>query len=97
LRSRFGLAVPKLPGLEPDENCDAHSGNALAYLAREGTDPRIVQDLFTDFHKELVSGVGVLRDDQIARLEEKYTPKLGKATPARLRAWYKREVRGDAS
>jgi hypothetical protein len=97
LRARFGVEVPPTPGLEPDENYDLHSGNALAYLAREGADPKTVQELFASFHEELVSGVGVLSDDQIERLEQRFAPKLGKAAAGRLKNWYKREVRGDAS
>jgi hypothetical protein len=97
MRSSFGVDIPKTPGMEPDENYDLHSGNALAYLAREGADPKTVQELFASFHEELVSGVGVLSDEQIERLEQRYAPKLGKTATERLKSWYKREVRGDGS
>jgi hypothetical protein len=97
LRSRYGLETPRMPGLEPDEMYDAHVGNALSFMTREGVDADVVKDLYTEAHRELVSGVGVLSDAQLDHLEARYAGKLGKATAAKLRQGYESEVRRGAA
>jgi hypothetical protein len=94
LRERFGIEPPELHGLERGPDYDLHSGNALAYLAREGVEASVVGGLYTDFHDEATLGGGVLDDAAIERLAKRWGPKLGKAATERLTRWYREEVLG---
>jgi hypothetical protein len=94
MRSRFGIEQPKLYTVERGADFDYHEGNALAFLAREGASPEVVQDIYRDFHEAIDNGTGVLDDTALDYLAKKYEGKLGAKAVATLRKWYVDEIRG---
>jgi hypothetical protein len=88
-RARYGLDLPKLPSvIQRRDDYDTHEHDALQSLADAGVEPAVVKDLYADFHREILSGVGHLSPDQLDRLEARYAPKIGKDLAHQMRVWY---------
>jgi hypothetical protein len=98
IRQMFGVADARTilpPTLADEWSGDAHQGDAVLFLAREGVEPRVIAEMSEDAIRRLAAYHGDrVPDDEVEAFVGRYKNRVLEAPLTRLVKCFREEVEG---